>query len=57
MERLVRSCIKELFAVLSSRRFTEETLSTNRCFVEQIPKARPLRVISFDPQVFQAFKL
>ena len=53
-ERLVRSCKKAMFAVLSSRRLTEETLSTTMCLVEQILNARPLTAISSDPQDLEA---
>ena len=53
-ERLVRSCKKAMFAVLSSRRLTEETLSTTMCLVEQILNARPLTAFSSDPQDLEA---
>ena len=43
-----------MFAVLSSRRLTEETLSTTMCLVEQILNARPLTAISSDPQDLEA---
>ena len=43
-----------MFGVLSSRRLTEETLSTTMCFVEQISNARPLTANSCDPQDLEA---
>ena len=53
-ERLVRGCKKAMFAVLSSRRLTEETRSTTMCLVEQILNARPLTAISSNPQDLEA---
>ena len=53
-ERLVRSCKKAMFAILSSRWLTEETLSTTMCLVEQVLNARPLTCASSDPDNFEA---
>ena len=53
-ERLVRSCKKAMFVVLSSRRLTEETLSTTMCLVQQISNARLLTAISSDTQDLEA---
>ena len=53
-ERLVRSCKKAIFAILSSRRLTEETLSTTMCLVEQVLNDRPLTCASSDPNDFEA---
>ena len=53
-ERLVPSCKKAMFAILSSRRLTEETLSTTICLVEQVLNARPLTCASSDPNDFEA---
>ena len=53
-ERLVRSCKKALFASFSSRRLTEETLSTTMCLVEQVLNACPLTCASSDPDDFEA---
>ena len=54
-ERLVLSCKKAMFFVLSSCRLTEETLSTTMCLVEQFRNARPLTAINSDPQDLEAF--
>ena len=53
-ERLVRSCKKAMFAILSSRWLTEETLSTTMCLVEQVLNARPLTCASSDRDDFEA---
>ena len=53
-ERLVWSCKKAMFAVWSSCRLTEETLSTTMCLFEQILIARPLTAISADSQNLEA---
>ena len=50
----MRSCKKAMFAILSSRRLTEETLSTTMCRVEQVLNARPLTYASSDPDNFEA---
>ena len=43
-----------MFAILSSRRLTEETLSTTMCLVEQVLNARPFTCASSDPDDFEA---
>ena len=43
-----------MFAILSSCRLTEETLSTTVCLVEQVLNARPLTCASSDPDDFEA---
>ena len=43
-----------MFAILSSRRLTEETLSKTMCLVEQVLNARPLTCASSDPDDFEA---
>ena len=54
-ERLVRSCKKAMFAILSSRRLIEETLSTTMCLVEKVLNARrPLTCASSYPDDFEA---
>ena len=53
-ERLVRSCKKAMFAILSCRRLTEETLLTTMCLIEQLLNARPLTSVSSDPQDLEA---
>ena len=53
-ERLVRSCKKAMFAVLSNCCLTGETLSTTMCSVEQLLNARPLTAVSSDPQDLEA---
>ena len=54
-ERLVSSCKKAVFAILSSRRLIEETLSTTMCLVEKILNARrPLTCASSYPDDFEA---
>ena len=50
----MRSCKKAVFAILSSRRLTEETFSTTMCLVEQVLNARPLTCASSDPDDFEA---
>ena len=47
-EKLVRSCKREMSAVLGNRSVTEDVLSTTMCFLEQTLNARQLSsVISF----------
>ena len=41
-ERMVRSCKHVLYAILGSRRITDEVLHTSLCLVEQFLNARPL---------------
>ena len=53
-ERLVRSCKKAMFAILSSRRLTEETLSRSMCLVEQVLNARPFTCVNSDTDEFDA---
>ncbi len=48
-ERLVRSFKRVFYAVVGSRRLTDEILSTTFCLVEQILNARPLSPASSDP--------
>ena len=53
----MRSCKKAIFAILSSRWLTQETLNTIMCLVEsfeQVLKARPLTCASGDPDDFEA---
>ena len=50
----MRSCKKAMFAILSSRQLTEETLSTTMCLVEQVWNARLLTSASSDPDDFDA---
>ena len=45
-ERLVRSCKKAMYAVLSNRSVTEDVLSTTVCLVEQTLNARPLTQVN-----------
>jgi hypothetical protein len=47
-ERLVRSCKRSAYAVLGSRRLTDEVLSTVMCMVEQNLNSRPLVPASSD---------
>ncbi len=48
-ERLVRSFERVFYAVVGSRRLTDEILSTTFCLVEQVLNARPLSPASADP--------
>ena len=50
----MRSCKKAMFANLSSRLLTEETLNTTMCLVDQVLNARPPTCASCDPADFEA---
>ena len=50
----MRSCKKAMFAILSSRRLTEETLNTTMCLVQPVLNARPPTCASSDPDDFEA---
>ena len=49
-ERLVQSCENSMIAILDNRNLTDEVLSTTMCLVEQTLNARPLTVVSDDPE-------
>ena len=53
-ERLVRSCRKAMYAVLSNRSVTKDVLSTTMCLVEQTLNARPLTPLSSDATDLEA---
>ena len=48
-ERMVRSCKRVFYAILGSRKLTNEILNTTMCLVEGSLNARPLTLISDDP--------
>ena len=49
-ERLVRSCKRVFYAILGSRKLTDEILNTTICLVEASLNARPLTPVSDDPK-------
>ena len=53
-ERLVRSCKKEMIAVLDGRSLTDDVLITTMCLLEQTMNARPLTSVSDDPDDSEA---
>ena len=53
-ERLVRSCKRAMFAVLSGRGLTDEILTTTMCIVEHTLNGRPLTPVSSDPEDLEA---
>ena len=53
-ERLVRSCKKAMYAVLSNRSVTEDVLSTTMCLVEQKLTDRPRTPVSSDATDLEA---
>ena len=48
-ERMVRSCKRVFYAILGSRKLTNEILSTTMCLAEGSLSARPLTHVSDDP--------
>ena len=49
LERMVRSCKRVFYAILESRKLTDEILNTTMCLVEGSLNARPLTPVSDDP--------
>ena len=50
----MRSSKKAMFAIVSTRQLTEETLSTTMCLVEQVLNALPLTCARGVPDDFEA---
>ena len=48
-EQMVRSCKRVFYAILGSRKLTDEILNRNMCLVEGSLNARPLTPVSDDP--------
>ena len=48
-ERLVRSCKRVFYSILTPRKLNDEVLQTTFCLVEQSLNARPLTAVSSDP--------
>ena len=53
-ERLVRSCKKTMLAILGNQRLALPVLTTTMCLAEQTLKARPLTLVSDDPEDLEA---
>ena len=53
-ERLVRSCKRVFYSILTPRKLTDEVLQTTFCLVEQSLNARPLTAVSSDPNEIEA---
>ena len=53
-ERLVRSCKRVFYSILTPRKLTDEVLQTTFCLVEQSLNARPLTALSSDPNEIEA---
>ena len=53
-ERMVRSCKRVFYAILESRKLTDEVLNTTMCLVEVSLNARPLTSVSDDPDSLEA---
>ena len=51
---MVRNCNGVFFAILGSRKFTDEILNTTMCLVEGSLNARPLTPVSDDPDSLEA---
>ena len=53
-ERLVRSCKRVFYSILTPRKLTDEVFQTTFCLVEQSLNARPLTAVSSDPNEIEA---
>ena len=53
-ERLVRSCKRVFYSILTPRKLTDEVLQTTFCLVEQSLNARPLTAVGSDPNEVEA---
>ena len=53
-EKLVRSCMKAVYAVLGNRPVTEDVLSNTMCLVQHTLNARPLTPVSSDATNLEA---
>ena len=49
-ERLVLSCKRVFYSILTPRKLTDEVLQTTFCLMEQSLKARPLTAVISDPK-------
>ena len=50
----MRSCMRVFYAILGSRKLTDEKLNTIMCLVEGSLNARPLTPVSDDPDSLEA---
>ena len=53
-ERLVRSCKRVFYSILTPRKLTDEVLQTTFCLVEQSLNARPLTAVGSNPNEIEA---
>ena len=51
---MVRSCKRVFYAILGSRKLTDEILNTTMCLVEGSLSASPLTPVSDDPDILEA---